>query len=380
MKIGIDGRSLTSDRAIFRYTKNLLNSLAQIDRENDYLLFIEGEGPLIDVKYLNLSANWRLVKAPNKLVLRDHLFFRRFIEPYCLDLVFHPDNTEFFWCHRNSIVTVHDLIPYLIPELSLSSNQLIKIKQKLYLHLQEKAFRKSCSQIITVSQNSKNDLINLFGFAEEKISVTYEGIEPTYRPSSKEAILRMRQRYGITGDYIFCHAGFSAYKNVQRLVEAFADFSNSFAGIPLVLGGAPMEKDSYFENLVKNIGKLSLGEKVIFTGFIPEEILPDVYSGAVCFVYPSLYEGFGIPPLEAQACGVPVLCSNTSSLPEVVGKSALLFDPENTQEITEGLARIVKDNEFKCRLIQEGFTNVKRFSWNKCAEETLKVFENVRKK
>ncbi len=379
MRIGIDGRSLSTNRAIFRYTKNLLNSLSEIDKENEYLLFMEGDQPLNDIKYLNLSTNWKLIKAPRKIVLKDHLCFNNFIKKFSLDVFFHPDNTEFLICHPRSVVTVHDLIPYIFPKLSLSSNLLKRGSQNLYLSLQRKAILRSARHIITVSNNSKSDLIRLFGMTPDFVSVTQESVEDVYRPVSKTETIKVLASYGVSGDYIFCHAGFSPYKNLLNLVEAFFEFSKYNSGISLVLGGAYQRRDPYFKKINDILGKYLLHDKVIFTGYIPEESLPAIYSGALLFVYPSLYEGFGIPLLEAQACGVPVVCSNTASLPEVVGDSAVLFNPLSVSDIAEKLVRVYANDGLRKELTELGFINVKRFSWLKCARETLSVLETVYK-
>lgn len=377
MKIGIDGRSLNTNRAIFRYTKNLLNYLSQIDKENEYFLFMEGGQNLDHVNYLNLSVNWRLIKAPHKIVLRDHFFFERFIRGYDLDVFFHPDNTEFLHCHPRSVVAIHDLIPYILPKLSLSSNFLTRKRQEFYLSLQKKAIITSAQHVITMSRNSQKDLVNILGLENGKITVTHEAAETAYKPVLKTEVVSVLEKYGVAGDYIFCHAGFSPYKNIFGLVTAFCEFARYNPGVSLVLGGTYQKTDPYFKKVSALIKKYGLYDKIIFTGYIPEENLPAVYSGAVAFVYPSFYEGFGIPPLEAQACGVPVLCSNTSSLPEVVGGSALLFAPESTEDICEKMAKIYADGALRNELIGLGFNNVKRFSWQKCARETLSVFENV---
>lgn len=379
MKIGIDGRSLTTNRAIFRYTKNLLNSLSEIDKENEYFLFMEGDQSLNDLKYLNLSINWRLIKAPQKIVLKDHFFFKSFIKNFYLDLFFHPDNTEFLLCHPRSVVTIHDLIPYILPQLSLSSNLLKRISQNLYLALQRKAILRSASHIITVSNNSKADLVKLFGIMPDFISVIHESAESSFKPVSKPETLEVTSSYGIEGDYIFCHAGFSPYKNLLNLVEAFFEFSKHNPGVSLVFGGAYQKNDPYFKKIYEALGKYLLRDKVIFTGYILENHLPSIYSGAVLFVYPSLYEGFGIPVLEAQSCGVPVVCSNSSSLPEVVRESAVVFDPLSVSDMAEKLVRVYANDGLRRELIEFGFTNVRKFSWNRCARETLKVFEDVYK-
>jgi glycosyltransferase involved in cell wall biosynthesis len=379
MRIGIDGRSLITDRAIFRYTKNLLNSLSQIDKDNEYLLFMEGGRPLGEVDYLNLSTNWRLIKAPHKIVLRDHLFFNQLVKKFNIDVFFHPDNTEFLFCHPRSVVTVHDLIPYIYPESSLSPNLLKRCRQTLYISLQKRAISSSASHIITVSNNSKADLMRLFGLSSDSITITQESAEDRYKPVPRAETVKVLENFGIGGDYIFCHAGFSPYKNLLNLVEAFREFSRYNPGVYLVLGGSYRRNDPYFKRIDSVLGKYLLRDKVLLTGYIPEENLPAIYSGAILFVYPSLYEGFGIPLLEAQACGVPVVCSDTSSLPEVVGESAVTFDPSNVSDIADKIVRVYSNEVLREKLTGLGFINVKKYSWLRCAKETLSVFEAVYK-
>ncbi len=381
MQIGIDGRSLKTSRAIFRYTKNLLNELSRIDTNNEYYLFIEGNQELKDLENLKLKLNWKLVKAPNKLVIKDHFYFYSFLANYRLDLFFHPDNTEFLNCHPRSVVTVHDLIPYLLPEQSLSENPWTRMRQKVYLSLQKKALLRSAFSIITVSQNSQTDLIKFLGLPPDKISVTPEAAESSYKPESAEKIARVKEKYAVNGSYIFCHSGYSRYKNVVKLVEAFPQVLKIFPDLMLVLGGAipsgRLAGKSYYRRVLQTVKSLGLAGKVIFTGFVEEDLLPSLFSGAKVFACPSLYEGFGLPVLEAQACGAPVLCSNRASLPEVAGAAALYFDPENVSEMAEKMIGLLKDTDSRQDLVRRGFENAKQYSWARCARETLAVFERV---
>lgn len=379
MRIGIDGRNLKTNRAIFRYTKNLLNSLSQIDKKNDYFLFLEGEELIDEVNYLNLSSNWRLIKAPRRIVLKDHWFFNKFIEPFQLDVFFHPDNTEFLKCHPHSVVTIHDLIPYLLPDLSLSANKISRWRQNIYLNLQKKSLSASAKHIIAVSENTKRDLVKIFGLSPETITVIYESAEDSYRAAGAGEILEVRKTYHLNGGYFFCQTGFSPYKNALILVEAFDGFSRTNPGISLVLGGAYEEKGNYYRRVVEEVNRRHLNDKVIFTGFVPEALLPALYSGAESFIYPSLYEGFGLPPLEAQACGVPVLSSNAASLPEIVGDGAVYFNPTDVSGLSKSMGDIYNNQLLRKKLTGLGFENLKRFSWVKCAEKTLEVFTTVAK-
>ncbi|MCL5004193.1 MAG: glycosyltransferase family 4 protein [Patescibacteria group bacterium] len=381
MRIGIDGRNLNTGRAIFRYTKNLVNSLARLDTKSEFFLFLDGQTKLQDADFLSLTPNWRLVAAPSKWVLRDHLLFKHFIDRFNLDIFLHPDNTEFLFCHPKSVVVLHDLIPYLLPNQTLSPNQLDRLRQRFYLYLQRKAL-KSSAAIITVSQNSKADISRLFGIDEEKITVVYEGTESSFKPPSADGIENVLIKFKLGKDYFLCHSGFSPYKNLLCLVEAFDFFSKEFPAYQLVLSGKISDSQTrdggkYYQSVRKEVERRGLASKVIFAGFVEEADLPALYGGARGFVYPSLYEGFGLTPLEAQACGTPVACSNRASLPEVVGKSALMFDPEKTSEISDALLQLAGDENLRRQLIDEGLKNVSRFSWEACAAGVLKVLVSI---
>lgn len=376
MKIGVDGRDLKTGRAIFRYTRSLLNALAQIDSENEYFLFLEGEELLGGLDFLKLDKNWRLVKAQPKIVLRDHFFFARFLKRFELDVFFHPDNTEFLFCHPKSIVTVHDVIPFLLPKLSLSGDPLTALRQKIYLFLQARSLRWAARRLITVSENSKRDLVRLFNLNESKVSVIYEAVDESFRPASPARVFEIRQKFGLNENYLFCHGGYSPYKNLERLLAAFAHLAAKRADLQLVLGGAKKDHD-HFRQVLRQIKLLGLDSRVVLTDYVAEEDLGPLYTGARLLVYPSLYEGFGLPILEAQACGTPVVCSNRASLPEVAGLGADYFNPEDVGDMNQKMESLLRSVDRPRELREEGFRNVARFSWEKCARQTLEVFEKV---
>jgi len=374
MNIAIDARSLGTGRAIDIYTRNIVDNLLSIDKENSYILVIDD---LDKLKEIN-NKNYTIKQIPKKRVLRDHFLFKQFLSDLEVDLVFHPDNTEFLFCLPKSIVTVHDIIPIKFPKLVLSRNPLFSLKQKAYFSLQGRAL-KQASKIIAVSKNTKIDLIEILKIPSEKVEVVYEGIEEGFKVQPREKVEKVKRKYKIAGEYIFYLGGFGVHKNVLKLVEAFKNLEEKFGG-NLVLGGTLLDSSSPQIELSKIREKIKnhkLSKRVIFTGFIAQGDLPALYSGAKLFVYPSLYEGFGRPPLEAMACGSVVVVSNVSSLPEVVGEAGIYIDPNNVYSIEQGLLKALQLSVIEKEDLQKkAAVQLKKFSWETSARETLEIFNS----
>src|SRR3989344_39701 len=374
MNIAIDARSLGTGRAIDIYTRNIVDNLLSIDKANSYILVIDD---LDKLKEIN-NKNYTIKQIPKKRVLRDHFLFKQFLSDLEVDLVFHPDNTEFLFCLPKSIVTVHDIIPIKFPKLVLSRNPLFSLKQKAYLSLQGRAL-KQASKIIAVSKNTKIDLIEILKIPSEKVEVVYEGIEEGFKVQPREKVEKVKRKYKIAGEYIFYLGGFGVHKNVLKLVEAFKNLEKEFTGT-LVLGGTSEDKSSPQIELSKireKIKNYKLSKRIIFTGFIAQGNLPALYSGAKVFVYPSLYEGFGRPPLESLACGSPVVVSNAASLPEVIGEAGIYIDPNNVYSIEEGLLKALQLSGPQLKEIREkGIIQTQKFSWKTSATETLEIFNS----
>ena len=374
MNIAIDARSLGTGRAIDIYTRNIVDNLLSIDKENSYILVIDD---LDKLKEIN-NKNYTIKQIPKKRVLRDHFLFKQFLSDLEVDLVFHPDNTEFLFCFPKSVVVIHDIIPIKFPKLVLSRNPLFSLKQKAYFSLQGRAL-KQASKIIAVSKNTKIDLIEILKIPSEKVEVVYEGIEEGFKVQPREKVEKVKRKYKIAGEYIFYLGGFGVHKNVLKLVEAFKNLEEKFGG-NLVLGGTLLDSSSPQIELSKIREKIKnhkLSKRVIFTGFIAQGDLPALYSGAKLFVYPSLYEGFGRPPLEAMACGSVVVVSNVSSLPEVVGEAGIYIDPNNVYSIEQGLLKALQLSVMEKEDIQKKVVvQLKKFSWETSATETLEIFSS----
>jgi len=297
------------------------------------------------------------------------------------------------FCLLPTVVTIHDLSFLHYPEMFRKSDLYqLKIGSRYSIN--------KATHIIAVSQTTKNDIVKNYHVDPAKITVTYEGYDQSrIKPQSESQINRMKKKYQIDGNYIIFVGTLQPRKNLERLIEAFEKLTRNqkpeTRNLQLVIVG---KRGWMYDQIFEQIKSLNLGQKVIFTDYVPNNDLPALISGAKAYILPSLWEGFGIPVIEAQACGVPVVVSNTSSLPEivrastskvgsdssevsfannaVVSDSAVLINPESVQSIASGIKKAL-DPKIRSDLIKKGFTNIKRFSWGICAQQTLKILEKV---
>jgi glycosyltransferase involved in cell wall biosynthesis len=266
-------------------------------------------------------------------------------------------------------VTIHDLGYVHFPRSH-------PWRQRLYLDLSTRWNARAATHLLADSEATRADLVTRYGVPAKKITVAYPGTDESLGPiCDVDAIQAAKARHDISGDY-FLHLGtLQPRKNLHRLVEAFAEFvaRHSPSGIQLVLAG---KRGWLYDDLFRQVQRLGLDERVCFPGYIAEEDKATLLSGALVCAFPSLYEGFGLPVLEAQACGCPVITSTTSSLPEVAGDGALLVDPEDTAAIANAMQRITTEPELCDELTERGFANASRFSWESCAGTVLKAIED----
>lgn len=275
-------------------------------------------------------------------------------------------------CPCPAVVTIHDVIPLAMPDYSTP------LKAKLIYQFSLRVSVWKAKAIIADSQASKNDVIELLKITPDKIGVIHNGISQVYRPvNSQNKIKSARSRYGITFDYIIYIGGLDPRKNIDGLMKAFKLFRDKVNDkIQLVVIG---RKNYFYSTLLGLAEDLGLSEYVIFTGYIPDGDMPVLLSGSKMLVYPSFYEGFGFPPLEAMACGTPVITSNRSSMPEVVGSAAILINPDSTEEIADTMYKVYADETLVADLEKKGLTRARQFSWEKMASETLSVYKKVLK-
>ncbi|MBN1993930.1 MAG: glycosyltransferase family 4 protein [Anaerolineae bacterium] len=273
--------------------------------------------------------------------------------------------------HARTVYTLHDLIFLHYPEYHLAYN-------RWYLTLTMPLYLKAADMIVTPSECSKRDAIKFYGIAAEKIKVIYEAPAPTFKPVTDPANLaRVRQTYHLPEKYILHVATIEPRKNLIRLLDAFKPLLADWPDLKLVLVG---KKGWLFESFFQHLQASGLAENVIFPGYVAEADLPAFYQLAAIFAFPSLYEGFGLGPLEAMACGTPVVCSNSSSLPEVAGDAGLLVDPTDTAALHQTLRRILEDAELRANLVQRGLAQAQKFTWARAVTELEAVYESLKSK
>jgi glycosyltransferase involved in cell wall biosynthesis len=286
-----------------------------------------------------------------------------------LDLVHDPTGVcPLFLTAARRVVTIHDVFPYVSPHTSTTLDRLI---YRLWLPL---AVRR-VDAVITDSQNSKNDILRFLPVKAGQITVIPVAASPNYRPLAAGQVLPVLERHRLPQPYILYVGSIEPRKNLLRLLQAYALLRESLPGWRLVIVGARNVWLS--SSLTEEIERLNLKTWIHFTGYVPEEDLPALYNGAGLFVFPSLYEGFGLPVLEAMACGVPVITSQASSLPEVAGDAALLVDPHSVEEIAAAMLRVLSDPGLRQDLKFRGLERSAGFSWERTARQTIDVYQKV---
>ncbi|MBV7272378.1 glycosyltransferase family 4 protein [Clostridiaceae bacterium UIB06] len=371
MRIGIDGRAAKWYRGtgIGTYTYQLINCLNKIDNINNYLLFMpencKTELSFKDNFHLNnisegTSTNfWDEVNIPN--ILKDLNIELYHVPQNGVGL---PTNKE---CRF--VITLHDVIPYKMPETV--SDRYLKI-----FHEHIPKIVEMCDGIITVSDYSKRDIMEAFNFPENKIFVTHLAGEDIYKPLNKSLSKEISKKYySLDSDFILYVGGFSPRKNIIGLIESFSQLLSVYKkDIRLVIAG---QKGKSYDCYKKRTEELNISDKVIFPGFISVDHLPYIYNAAKLFVYPSFYEGFGLPPIEAMSCGIPVIASNATSVPEVVGDGGLLIDPNDVDNLCYSMFRVLLDDELRQKLISSGIAKSSELSWQKTAQQTLNAYRKI---
>jgi glycosyltransferase involved in cell wall biosynthesis len=268
-----------------------------------------------------------------------------------------------------TVYTLHDLIFLHYPEYHLLYN-------RWYLTLTMPLYLKAADVIVTPSECSRQDAIKFYDLPESKIKVIYEAPAPTFKPVTNPAALdRVCQTYNLPEKFILYVGTIEPRKNLSRLLEAFKPLLIDWPDLKLVLVG---KKGWLYESFFQRLRTLGLQDRVIFPGYVEEADLPAFYQLAEVFVFPSLYEGFGLGPIEAMACGTPVVSSNSSSLPEVVGEAGLLVNPTDTAALGEALRRVLADPELRANLAQQGLIQAQKFSWQKAVDELEAVYQLLR--
>ncbi len=378
MKIGINALFFQS-RATgsAQYMIHLLDALVRVDQQNEYILL--GPRP---VKQTGLPSFPYQVHPVSGFAARNEnvekVIWEQFTAPNAarhagVDLFHVPYFAPPLFPRSPTIVTIHDVIPLRLPAYQLGG------KVKAYMSLVSHAAHRA-TMIITVSQHAKQDMVDALKILPERIRVIYEAAGDEYHPiTDPETLASARARYGIGERYIFYLGGLDQRKNVPQLIHAFAHLYAELGDphLQLVISGNPdKQQGPLFPDPRPVAADLGMSGQIIYR-FIEDEDKPAIYSGASLFVFPSLYEGFGLPPLEAMGCGAPVVCSNRTSLPEVVGDAAISIDPQDTQALIEAMRQVLTDDALQADLRVRSLRQAAQFSWNKTAQETLAVYQEV---
>lgn len=371
MIVGIDARAAKWYRGtgIGTYTYELINSLNKIDRINKYYLFM----PEKSTGNINLNKNFNIINTLENTVSNFWEGINTSNDIYNTDMnLYHiPQNGIGIPFKKKCpfIITLHDIIPYRMPETV--SNKYLKIFTE-----EMPKIISLCDGIITVSNFSKKDIIKSFDFPEDKIFVTHLASESIYRPLSKRICKYfIEKNYSIHGNFILYIGSFSPRKNISGLIESFSKFiSRTKKDIKLVIAG---KQGISYENYKKRSIELKIENNVIFPGFIPIEHLPYLYNAADLFVYPSFYEGFGLPLLEAMSCGVPVITSDVTSIPEVVKDAAVKINPHDIDDMSNAIYEVYKDPDLRKNLIKKGLLRAMDFSWDETARKTLNSYKQI---
>jgi glycosyltransferase involved in cell wall biosynthesis len=367
VRVAIDIRKL-HDFGIGTYIRNLLRHLARLDRESEYVLFCRPEDHLFAAE---LGANFRSVpdrSAPYSM--REQLSLPLAAAREHVDVYHAPHYVLPILTRGRRVVTIHDCIHLMFPQY------LPYRFAKTYARAMLYSATRRADRILTVSESSKRDILRFFSVKPEKISVIYNAIDEHFRVSpTDEAVERVRGRYQLQDPFVLYVGNVKPHKNVERLIDAFALLRRrGVDGLKLVIIGDEISK---FQTLRRAVHRHKLHKHVRFLGFVPDDTLSVLYRLAGVFVFPSLYEGFGLPPLEAMACGAPVITSNVSSLPEVVGDAALLVDPYSSEAIADAIWKVLSDSSLSARLRAKGLARAQDFSWERSVAKTLEIYREV---
>lgn len=369
MNIGIDLRFWReSTGGIGRYSRNLLKELLAIDSCNNYTAIItEKDEAEFRLKFPNLK---KIVVKFDHYSLAEQKELPKILKKENFNLI-HFTNFNHPATYREPfVVTIHDLIMDIYPSGAQKKSLLRRLAYSYVMNDCKRA-----QKIIVPSESTRQDLIKKRGFDASKIVVIPEGVESGFRLHTdyeKDAII---QKYQLPKDYLLFVSRWETYKGLPILLDSFKQLKRRFPDLGLVICGSANKQNPEVASLVKEAQ--SLDNQIITPGFVDDTDLQALYAAARIYVHPSWYEGFGLMILEAFASGVPVVTSNVSSLPEVVGEAGLLIDPKNVAEITQALTKLLEDPDFANELANRGLARVAEYSWQKMAEETLSVYKNI---
>lgn len=385
MRIGIDIRCLAGGKrtGVEEYTVRLLEHLFSIDHENQYVLFLNSwSQPRADFSWLEKYANveLRLFRWPNK-ILNAFLWYIGW--PYVdrwlggTDIFFMPNlNFISLSCHTHLVLTAHDISFDLHPET-------FSLKRRLWHALVNfRSLVRRADRIVAVSETTRSDMLATYRVSSGKVAVVHSGVDARFHPFDRNdsELLRVKEKYQLPYKFILFFGTLEPRKNLSVLIRAFAavvksghvDLEKYFL---VVAGTAGWECEGMFSEIERS----GVSDKIILTGFVDEADQAALYNLASLFVYPSVYEGFGFPPLEAMACGIPTIVSNVSVFPETVGAAGILIDPWNPEELFFAMREVLLDKQLQERLRTKGLKRAKDFDWEKTAKRMVRLWSKIKK-
>lgn len=378
MRIGIEAQRLLRPHkhGMDRVALELIKNLQVIDKVNEYFIFVK---PDHDASTIVNTANFKVVEiSGGPYPWWEQFKLPKIAKTYNCDILHCTSNTAPYTNNIPLITTLHDIIYMEGSVLKLLMNR-ASLYQKfgnLYRRILVKKVVKNSRRLITVSHFEKKNITKFFKLKNEGVQAIHNGVNQSFTMKIDfEHCIRAKNKYQLPESYILHIANKDPRKNTKRVLLAFREFlSKTTSNFKLLMLGC---KDADLKMMLNEIGAKEIYKHIILTGYIPDEDLPVIYYLSKLFLFPSLREGFGIPIIEAMACGVPVITSNTSSMPEVAGDAAHLIDPIKTQEICNGMIKILTDDGYKNKLIQKGLKRSKVFSWEKMAHQVLELYKDM---
>jgi len=370
MRIAFDATAIPANRAgAGTYIYSLVQALAHVDADNEYHVFAK---PEYADEFGPLGPNFRLVRVPlastPRRLLWEQAALPRALKALGADLLHSPHYTTPRLAPCPVVATFHDMTYLLTPELHP------RFHRRFFPPMMRASARRA-ARILNISESTRRDMLRLLPITAGKATTTLLAAGPVFRVAPAGEVAEACARFGLTPGRFLLYVGvLEPRKNVPLLLQAYARIAARFPDSPLVIAG---KKGWMYEEIFAQVSALGLSNRVVFTGYVAEEDLPRLYGGARAFVYPSRYEGFGLPVLEAMQCGCPVVTSDVSSMPEVAGDAALLIDPDDAGGLADALARVLTDDALVADLSRRGIARAAGFSWERCARETRAVYEAV---
>ncbi len=360
----LSGRDSYRSAGVHHYILHLLRHLGSVTDGIRFTAMLGAEASTAATNFHIEHSRWD-TRSPMMRVLWEQIQQPRVLRRIQADLVHAPVFVGPLIAPCPMVATIHDLSFIRYPHLFRRAN-------RLYLTLMTRLSARRAQRLIAVSEHTARESAQLLGVPQDRITVVYHGVDSTFRPLPADEVAAFREHRGLPESFVLFVGTLEPRKNLTRLMEAFAHLDCGRTA--LVLAGG---KGWLYDELFSSIEALGLEQSVLFPGYVPNEELPLWYNAATAFAYPSLYEGFGMPVTEAQACGTPVLTSSTTSLPEAAGEAALLVDPQDTEAIAAGLEQLLNDKGLRKSLRERGLAHARTFTWSRTARETVQVYRQV---